>query len=162
MTVLRTMWGKGVVVRIRARHVFVLGTVFANLLLVAPPRALALDPDRAVIPALAHLTETIVDRTRQSRHLLRFRFRRSESSLGRLRLRTVVGYSDTLREDRRLLVFCRARAIRRLARGAAIVVTVRTADQTRLAASSCCWAYPRLTVEERGVSPCNPYWSPQL
>jgi ligand-binding sensor domain-containing protein len=48
MTVLRTMWGKVVVVQIRARRVFVLGTVLANLSLVALPRALALDPDRRI------------------------------------------------------------------------------------------------------------------
>jgi PAS domain S-box-containing protein len=48
MTVLRTMWGKAVVARIRARHVFVLGTVLANLSLVVHPRALALDPDRRI------------------------------------------------------------------------------------------------------------------
>lgn len=42
------MWGKAVVVRIRARRVLVLGTVLANLLLVAAPRALALDPDRRI------------------------------------------------------------------------------------------------------------------
>ena len=48
MTVLRTMWGNAVVVRIRARRVFVLGTVLANLSLVALPRALALDPDRRI------------------------------------------------------------------------------------------------------------------
>jgi PAS domain S-box-containing protein len=48
MTVLRTMWGKAVVLRIRARRVFVLGTVLANLLLVALPRALAVDPDRRI------------------------------------------------------------------------------------------------------------------
>jgi ligand-binding sensor domain-containing protein len=42
------MWGKAVVVRIRARRVFVLGTVLANLSLVALPRALALDPDRRI------------------------------------------------------------------------------------------------------------------
>jgi PAS domain S-box-containing protein len=48
MTVLRTMWGKAVIVRIRARRVFVLGTVLANLLLVVLPRALALDPDRRI------------------------------------------------------------------------------------------------------------------
>ena len=47
MTVLRTMWG-AVVVRIRARCVFVLGTVLANLSLVALPRAVALDPDRRI------------------------------------------------------------------------------------------------------------------
>ena len=48
MTVLRTMWGKAVVVRIRARHILVLATVLASLLLVALPRALALDPDRRI------------------------------------------------------------------------------------------------------------------
>jgi signal transduction histidine kinase/ligand-binding sensor domain-containing protein len=48
MTVLQTMWDKTVVVRIRARRVFVLGTVLASLLLVAVPRALALDPDRRI------------------------------------------------------------------------------------------------------------------
>jgi ligand-binding sensor domain-containing protein len=48
MTVLRTMWGNAVVARIRARRVFVLGTVLANLSLVALPRALALDPDRRI------------------------------------------------------------------------------------------------------------------
>jgi streptogramin lyase len=48
MTVLRTTWGKAVVIRIRARRVFVLGTVLANLSLVAPPCALALDPDRRI------------------------------------------------------------------------------------------------------------------
>jgi PAS domain S-box-containing protein len=48
MTVLRTMWGKAVVVRIRARRVFVLGLVLANLPLVTLPRALALDPDRRI------------------------------------------------------------------------------------------------------------------
>jgi ligand-binding sensor domain-containing protein len=48
MTVLRTIWGKAVVVRIRARRVFVLGTVLANLSLVALPRALAVDPDRRI------------------------------------------------------------------------------------------------------------------
>jgi hypothetical protein len=37
-----------VVVRIRARRFFVLGTVLASLLLVALPRALALDPDRRI------------------------------------------------------------------------------------------------------------------
>ena len=47
MTVLRTR-GKKVVVRIRARRVLVLGTVLANLSLIAPPRALALDPDRRI------------------------------------------------------------------------------------------------------------------
>src|SRR5271170_2436967 len=46
MTVLQTMWDKTVTVRIRARRVFALGTVLASLLLVALPRALALDPDR--------------------------------------------------------------------------------------------------------------------
>jgi ligand-binding sensor domain-containing protein len=44
MTVLQTMWGKAVVVRVRARRVFALGTVLASLLLVALPRAHALDP----------------------------------------------------------------------------------------------------------------------
>ena len=48
MTVLQTMWGKAVAVRIRARRVFVLGTVLASLLLVALPRAHALDPDRRI------------------------------------------------------------------------------------------------------------------
>src|SRR6202162_1529634 len=48
MTVLQTIWGKPVAVRIRARRVLVLGTVFASLLLVALPRALALDPDRRI------------------------------------------------------------------------------------------------------------------
>jgi signal transduction histidine kinase/ligand-binding sensor domain-containing protein len=48
MTVLKTKWGKVVVVRIRARRVFVLGTVLANLALVALPRAHALDPDRRI------------------------------------------------------------------------------------------------------------------
>jgi signal transduction histidine kinase/ligand-binding sensor domain-containing protein len=48
MTVLQTMWGKAVVVRIRARRVFVLGTVLANLSLVALPRAHGLDPDRRI------------------------------------------------------------------------------------------------------------------
>jgi ligand-binding sensor domain-containing protein len=42
------MWGKAVVVRIRARRIFVLGTVLASLLPVALPRALALDPDRRI------------------------------------------------------------------------------------------------------------------
>jgi PAS domain S-box-containing protein len=48
MTVLRTMWGKAVVVRIRARRVFVLSTVLANLSLVALPLARAVDPDRRI------------------------------------------------------------------------------------------------------------------
>ena len=48
MTVLRTMWGKAVVVRMQARRVFVLGAVSASLLLLALPRALALDPDRRI------------------------------------------------------------------------------------------------------------------
>ena len=48
VTVLQTTWQKAVVVRIRARHVFVLGAVLANLSLVALPRALALDPDRRI------------------------------------------------------------------------------------------------------------------
>jgi PAS domain S-box-containing protein len=42
------MWGKAVIVRIRPRRVFVLGTALASLLLVALPRALALDPDRRI------------------------------------------------------------------------------------------------------------------
>jgi signal transduction histidine kinase len=50
MTVLQTTWQKAVVVRIRARHVFVLGAVLANLSLVALPRALARDPDRRISP----------------------------------------------------------------------------------------------------------------
>src|SRR5271154_2049748 len=45
MTVLRTMWGKAVVFRIRARRVFVLAAVLTSLLLVTLPRALAVDPD---------------------------------------------------------------------------------------------------------------------
>src|ERR1700722_10393153 len=45
MTVLQRMWGKAVTVRIRARRVFVLGTVLANVSLVGLPRARALDPD---------------------------------------------------------------------------------------------------------------------
>jgi ligand-binding sensor domain-containing protein len=48
MTVLQTMWDKAVIVRMQARRVFVLGTVLANLLLVALPPALALDPDRRI------------------------------------------------------------------------------------------------------------------
>src|ERR1700723_2231818 len=48
MTVLRAMWGKAVVARIRTRRVFVLGAVLANLSLAALPRALALDPDRRI------------------------------------------------------------------------------------------------------------------
>src|ERR1700719_1362349 len=48
MTLLQTVWGKKVIVRIRARPVFALGTVLANLSLVALPRALALDPDRRI------------------------------------------------------------------------------------------------------------------
>jgi ligand-binding sensor domain-containing protein len=48
MTVLRTMWGKAVVVRIRARRVFVLSTVLAYLSLVALPLARAVDPDRRI------------------------------------------------------------------------------------------------------------------
>jgi PAS domain S-box-containing protein len=48
MTVLQTMWDMAMIVRIRARHVFVLGTVLATLLLLALPRALALDPDRRI------------------------------------------------------------------------------------------------------------------
>jgi len=48
MTHRRTMWCKAMVVPIRARRVFVLSTVLANLSLVALPRALALDPDRRI------------------------------------------------------------------------------------------------------------------
>src|ERR1700756_3665685 len=48
MTVLRTTWGRAVVVRIWARRVFVFGILLANLLLLAVPRALALDPDRRI------------------------------------------------------------------------------------------------------------------
>src|ERR1700687_554761 len=48
MTVLQTIWDKAVLVRIRARRVLVLGTVFASLLPVELPRALALDPDRRI------------------------------------------------------------------------------------------------------------------
>jgi len=48
MTVLQQMWNKAMIVRIRARGVFVLGTVLVSLLLVALPRALALDPDRRI------------------------------------------------------------------------------------------------------------------
>jgi ligand-binding sensor domain-containing protein len=48
MIVLQTMWDKSVIVRIRARRVFVLGAVLASLLFVALPRALALDPDRRI------------------------------------------------------------------------------------------------------------------
>ena len=48
MTILRIMWGNAVVVRIQARRVLVLGAVLANLLLVALPRALALDPERRI------------------------------------------------------------------------------------------------------------------
>jgi PAS domain S-box-containing protein len=48
MTVLQTMWDKAVIVRIRARRVFVLGTVLASLTLVALPRAHAVDPERHI------------------------------------------------------------------------------------------------------------------
>ena len=48
VTVLRTTCRKAVTVRMRARHAFVLGAVLANLSLIAPPRALALDPDRRI------------------------------------------------------------------------------------------------------------------
>jgi hypothetical protein len=48
MTVLKTMWDKAVIVRIRARRVFVWGSVLACLVLVALPRALALDPERRI------------------------------------------------------------------------------------------------------------------
>jgi ligand-binding sensor domain-containing protein len=46
--VLQTMRDNAVIVRIRARRVFVLGAVLASLLLVLLPRALALDPDRRI------------------------------------------------------------------------------------------------------------------
>jgi PAS domain S-box-containing protein len=42
------MWAKAVVVRIRARRVFLLGAVLASLLLAVAPRALALDPNRRI------------------------------------------------------------------------------------------------------------------
>jgi PAS domain S-box-containing protein len=42
------MWNMAMIVRIQARRVFVLGTVLATLLLLALPRALALDPDRRI------------------------------------------------------------------------------------------------------------------
>jgi len=48
MTVLRTMWGKAVVVRTWSRRVFLLCSVLANLSLITPPHALALDPDRRI------------------------------------------------------------------------------------------------------------------
>jgi len=48
MTVLHTMWDKVVVVRTRARRFFLPGIVLASLLLVALPRARALDPDRRI------------------------------------------------------------------------------------------------------------------
>jgi len=48
MTVLQKMWNMAMIVRIRARRVFVLGTVLATLLLLALPSALALDPDRRI------------------------------------------------------------------------------------------------------------------
>jgi PAS domain S-box-containing protein len=48
MTVLQTMWDKAAIVRMRARGVFALGTVLASVLLVAAPRALALDPNRRI------------------------------------------------------------------------------------------------------------------
>src|SRR5580704_7176090 len=48
MTVLQTMWGETMTVRIRARRAFVLSTVLASLFLLALPRALALDPDRRI------------------------------------------------------------------------------------------------------------------
>ena len=48
ITLLRTMWGKAAVLRIRARRVLVLGTLLASLSLAALPRALALDPDRRI------------------------------------------------------------------------------------------------------------------
>src|ERR1700686_1253724 len=48
MIVLQTMWDTAVIVRMRARGVFALGTVLASLLLVAFPRALALDAERRI------------------------------------------------------------------------------------------------------------------
>ena len=42
------MWGKAVVVQFQARRIFVLGTVLASLLLVALPRAHAVDPERHI------------------------------------------------------------------------------------------------------------------
>jgi PAS domain S-box-containing protein len=48
MTVLQTTWDKAVIVRIRAGRVFACGAVLASLLLVALPRAHALDPDRRI------------------------------------------------------------------------------------------------------------------
>ncbi len=48
MTVLQTMWGKAAVVRTRARGVFALGAVLANLSLVVLPRAVAVDPNRRI------------------------------------------------------------------------------------------------------------------
>jgi PAS domain S-box-containing protein len=48
MTVLRTIRGRALIVRMRAQRVFVLGPVLASLLLVALPRAHALDPDRRI------------------------------------------------------------------------------------------------------------------
>src|SRR3984885_8220427 len=48
MIVLQTTRQMAAVVRIRARRLFVLGTVLASLLLVALPRAFALDPDRRI------------------------------------------------------------------------------------------------------------------
>ena len=48
MTILGTVWGKAAVVRIRARRIFVFGTVLASLLLVTLPRAFALVPERRI------------------------------------------------------------------------------------------------------------------
>src|ERR1700745_3104968 len=48
MTVLQTMWNIAMIVRIRARRVFVLGAVLATLSLLALPAALAVDPDRRI------------------------------------------------------------------------------------------------------------------
>src|SRR6202166_5365702 len=62
MIVLQTMWDTAVIVRMRARHVFALGTVLASLLLVALPRALALDPDRR-ISQYGHMVWRIQDGT---------------------------------------------------------------------------------------------------
>jgi ligand-binding sensor domain-containing protein len=60
MTVLRTIRGRALIVRMRAQRVFVLGPVLASLLLVALPRAHALDPDRR-ISQYAHSTWRVRD-----------------------------------------------------------------------------------------------------
>src|SRR6202166_4791988 len=48
MIVLQTMWDTAVIVRMRARRLLALRTVLTGMLLVALPRALALDPDRGI------------------------------------------------------------------------------------------------------------------